>query len=99
MRALGFRFALSDITDLDMDFEALAEQGFAFVKLDADVFLKGLPTANGMIPSSDVVPPSGQARTRRSWSSISTTRTKLARIFGFGVLLGQGQLFGGPSAP
>jgi cyclic-di-GMP phosphodiesterase TipF (flagellum assembly factor) len=95
MRALGFRFALSDITDLDMDFEALAEQGFAFVKLDADVFLKGLPAANGTIPSSDVC---------RHLAKLGLTlvvehidhQDKLARIFGFGVLLGQGQLFGGP---
>ncbi len=95
MRALGFRFALSDITDLDMDFEALAEQGFAFVKLDADVFLKGLPTANGTIPSSDVCRHLAKLGLTLVVEHIDN-EDKLARIFGFGVLLGQGQLFGGP---
>jgi cyclic-di-GMP phosphodiesterase TipF (flagellum assembly factor) len=95
MRALGFRFALSDITDLDMDFEALAEQGFAFVKLDAEVFLKGLPAANGMIPSSDVCRHLAKLGLTLVVERIDN-EDKLARIFGFGVLLGQGQLFGGP---
>jgi cyclic-di-GMP phosphodiesterase TipF (flagellum assembly factor) len=95
MRALGFRFALSDITDLDMDFEALAEQGFAFVKLDADVFLRGLPTANGVIPSSDVCRHLAKLGLTLVVEHIDN-EDKLARIFGFGVLLGQGQLFGGP---
>ena len=45
LAAIGFRFALEDVTDLDMDFAALKEMGFAFVELDAPVFLDGLPAA------------------------------------------------------
>ena len=44
MAASGFGFALEDVTDLDMDFGALKAMGFEFVKLDAPVFLEGLPT-------------------------------------------------------
>lgn len=94
MRALGFRFAITHLTDLDMDFEALAEQGFVFAKLDADVFLSGLRAPSGFLPSSDVC---------RHLASHGLTlvveriddEDQLARVFGFGVLLGQGQLFGG----
>ena len=95
MRALGFRFALSHITDLDMDFEALAEQGFAFVKLDASVFLEGLPAPSGRLPSSDVCRHLAKHGLTLVVEHIDDD-DKLARVFGFGVLLGQGQLFGGP---
>ena len=95
MRALGFRFALSHITDLDMDFEALAEQGFAFVKLDASVFLEGLPAPSGHLPSSDVCRHLAKHGLTLVVEHIDD-EDKLARVFGFGVLLGQGQLFGGP---
>lgn len=95
MRALGFRFAISSITDLDMDFEVLAEQGFAFAKLDASVFLRGLPAAGGNIPSSDVCRHLAMLGLTLVIEHIES-EDQLARIFGFGVLLGQGQLFGGP---
>jgi len=95
MRALGFRFALSAVTDLDMDFEALAEQGFVFVKLDASVFLEGLPAPSGRIPSADVCRHLAQHGMTLVIDHIDDD-DKLARVFGFGVLLGQGQLFGGP---
>jgi cyclic-di-GMP phosphodiesterase TipF (flagellum assembly factor) len=94
MRSLGFRFALSAITDLDMDFEALAEQGFVFVKLDASVFLEGLPAPSGRLPSSDVCRHLAQHGLTLVVGRIDND-DQLARVFGFGVLLGQGQLFGG----
>lgn len=94
MRALGFRFALSHITDLDMDFEALAEQGFTFVKLDASVFLEGLPAPSGHLPSSDVCRHLAKHGLTLVVEHIDDEE-KLARVFGFGVLLGQGELFGG----
>lgn len=94
MRALGFRFAITAMTDLDMDFEALAEQGFVFAKLDASVFLQGLPAPSGHIPSSDVC-----RHLARHGLTLVVERIddedQLARVFGFGVLLGQGRLFGG----
>lgn len=95
MRALGFRFALSHITDLDMDFEALAEQGFTFVKLDASVFLEGLKAPSGHLPSSDVCRHLARHGLTLVVEHIDNDQ-QLARVFGFGVLLGQGQLFGGP---
>jgi cyclic-di-GMP phosphodiesterase TipF (flagellum assembly factor) len=95
LAAAGFTFALEDVTDLDMDFAGLKEMGFAFVELDAPVFLDGLPAASGRIPASDIC---------RHLSDFGLTLIVgrieddwlLARILGFGVLYGKGTLFGGP---
>ncbi len=95
MAAGGFGFALDEVTDLDMDFGALKVMGFQFVKLDAPVFLDGLPAAGGRIPAADIC---------RYLSDFGLTLIVgrieddwlLARILGFGVLFGKGALFGGP---
>lgn len=95
LRDHGFRFALQSIADLDMDFELLRATGFEFVKLDADVFLDGLPMLGGRVPSSDIC---------RHFAGLGMTvivggvddEAVRARILGFGVLFGQGVLFGGP---
>ena len=33
-----------------MDFDSLKTKGFSFVKLDADVFLEGMPAPGGRFP-------------------------------------------------
>jgi len=95
MADLGFRFAIEAVTDLDMDFEQLAESGFAFVKLDARVFLEGLATASGRVPPGDLC---------RHFAGLGFTlivghiddERQLAEVVGFGAVLGQGRLFGAP---
>ncbi|MEW5962761.1 MAG: EAL domain-containing protein [Pseudomonadota bacterium] len=95
MRALGFRFALRAVTDLDMDFGALTAAGFAFAKLDASVFLEGLPAPGGHLPASDICRHLAALGLALVVEAIEDEGA-LARIYGFGVLLGQGPLFGGP---
>ncbi|MGH6815885.1 MAG: EAL domain-containing protein, partial [Hyphomicrobiaceae bacterium] len=95
MRALGFRFALDEVTDLDFDFEALRAAGFAFAKLDAPVFLEGLPAPAGHIPSADVCRHLANFGLALIVGRIDDER-QLGRILGFGVLFGQGSLFGAP---
>lgn len=94
LAAAGFTFALEEVTDLDMDFAQLKEMGFAFVELDAPVFLDGLPAAGGRVPASDICRHLADfgltlivGRIEDDWL--------LARILGFGVLYGKGTLFGG----
>jgi cyclic-di-GMP phosphodiesterase, flagellum assembly factor TipF len=92
---LGFRFALEDVSDLDMDFEALTAAGFAFAKFDARVFLEGLPAQGGLIPAADLC---------RYLAHLGLTlivghiddEAQLAKVLGFGALFGQGTLFGAP---
>jgi cyclic-di-GMP phosphodiesterase TipF (flagellum assembly factor) len=91
----GCRFGLEEVGDLKMDFAALNTAGFAFVKLEAPIFLEGLPAAAGRVAASDVcrfLQDFGLtlivARIEDDWM--------LARILGFGVQFGMGGLFGGP---
>jgi cyclic-di-GMP phosphodiesterase TipF (flagellum assembly factor) len=97
LRTAGFAFALSDVTSLDMDFAALAQRGFVMARLDASVFLIGLPAETSIVPPADIC-------RHLSGSGLSlivggiVDDHQLARIFGFGVLFGQGQVFGGPRA-
>ncbi|HZA01605.1 MAG TPA: EAL domain-containing protein [Hyphomicrobiaceae bacterium] len=94
---LGFRFALEDVSDLDMDFEALTAAGFAFAKFDARVFLEGLPAQGGLIPAADLC---------RYLAHLGLTlivgriddEAQLAKVLGFGAVFGQGTLFGAPRA-
>jgi cyclic-di-GMP phosphodiesterase TipF (flagellum assembly factor) len=94
MHELGFRFALQSVTDLDLDFEALKVAGFDFVKLDASVFLDGMPASGGMVPASDICRHLAQLGMTLVVGGI-VDEGQLARVFGFGVIYGQGQLFGG----
>jgi cyclic-di-GMP phosphodiesterase TipF (flagellum assembly factor) len=95
LKAAGCRFALEDVVDLKMDFAALRAGGFTFVKLEAPVFLEGLPAATGRVAASDLCRFLGDfgltlivGRIEDDWM--------LARILGFGVQFGMGGLFGGP---
>lgn len=95
MAASGFGFALEDVTDLDMDFGALKAMGFEFVKLDAPVFLEGLPTSGGRIPATDICRYLSEygltvivGRIEDEWL--------LQRVLSFGVQLGNGAFFGPP---
>ena len=93
MRDIGLSFAIEDVVDLDMDFDHLRQQGFAFVKLDAQVFLDGLPAAHHTMPPADLCRYLANLGLNLIVGEIADLAT-MARIFGMGVLLGQGQLFG-----
>jgi len=92
---LGFRFALQGVSDLDMDFEALRALGFEFVKLEAEVFLKGLRCGNEDVPASDLCRYFADLGLAVIVSSIDD-QSLHQRVIGCGVVFGQGRLFGGP---
>ena len=95
MHSFGFRFALDHVTHLGMDFEHLAQCGFTFVKLPAQVFLKGLPSDAGFITVNDICRHLARCGLTLVVESVDD-EALLARVFGFGALFGQGQLFGAP---
>ncbi|MFM9940855.1 MAG: EAL domain-containing protein [Hyphomicrobiaceae bacterium] len=97
MTELGFRFALEHVTDLDMDFELLKENGFAFVKLDASVFLEGMQAGDDLVPSADICRHMAELGLGLVVGGI-VDEMDLAKIMGFGVIYGQGALFGEPRA-
>jgi cyclic-di-GMP phosphodiesterase, flagellum assembly factor TipF len=95
MAAAGFGFALEEVTDLEMDFGRLKALGFEFVKLDAQVFLDGMQAPGSCIPASDICRYLSEFGLTLIVGAIEDDWL-LAKIMGFGVLLGKGSLFGGP---
>jgi EAL domain-containing protein (putative c-di-GMP-specific phosphodiesterase class I) len=95
MAAAGFGFALEDVTDLEMDFGRLKALGFEFVKLDAQVFLDGMQAPGGSISAADICRYLSEFGLTLIVGAIEDDWL-LAKIMGFGVLLGKGTLFGGP---
>lgn len=51
---LGFKFSLDQITRLDLDFKALAERHFGFVKINASLLLGNMEGAKAQIHSADL---------------------------------------------
>jgi cyclic-di-GMP phosphodiesterase, flagellum assembly factor TipF len=94
MADMGLRFALSDVTDLDMDFDLLRARSFVFAKLDAGVFLDGLPFGAGIIPANDICRHIADAGLDLIVDRIDDA-TQLGRVLEHGVVFGQGILFGG----
>ncbi len=94
MQAFGFRFALDRLDHLDMDFAGLAERGFAFVKLPASALLQGVPSRDRFVEPHEACKRLAGAGLTLVAETIDDEALR-ARVFGFGVLLGQGQLFGG----
>lgn len=94
LAAIGVRFAIEDVVDVDMDLEALKAEGFDFVKLDADVLVRGMPAGTATIPPPDICRYLAQIGMSIVVGGIDDDLTR-AQIMGFGVVLGRGALFGG----
>jgi cyclic-di-GMP phosphodiesterase, flagellum assembly factor TipF len=94
MHAFGFRFALDAVDHLSTDFALLARRGFTFVKLSTDALLNGMPSQNRFIPASEICRHIAGSGLTLVAGQIDDDAVR-ARVFGFGVLFGQGQLFGG----
>lgn len=95
MAQTGLRYALVDVVDLDVDFEAIKRRGFNFVRLDAQVFLDGLPAPHGDVPASDLCRYLSRLGFALIVGRIADER-ELVKVLGFGAVLGQGRLFGAP---
>ncbi len=95
LAALGVRFAIEHIVDVDMDLEGLKAEGFDFVKLDAEILTRGLPAGTATIPPSDICRYLAGIGMSIIVGGIDNDRTR-ALIMGFGAVLGRGALFGGP---
>lgn len=94
MHAFGFRFALSNVDHAGMDFAALTQRGFAFLRLDANALLNGLPARDHFMGPDELCRHLAGAGMTLVADTIDDEAVR-ARIFGFGILFGQGRLFGG----
>jgi cyclic-di-GMP phosphodiesterase TipF (flagellum assembly factor) len=93
--ALGYGFSLDHVADLDVDFAALRDRHFRFVKVDAKTFLHDMEVRGKGLPGADMK------------SYLDTFDLKLivervedeslvAKLLDYGVDLAQGSLFGAP---
>lgn len=92
---MGFRFSLDQVYDLDMDFQAVQQKGFRFIKLDAEVLLHGMSEANAQIHAADMRSYLERFGIQLIASKIEDERT-LADVLDYHVKLGQGYLFSEP---
>lgn len=96
LREMGFRFALQDVTDLDINFEALATIGFTFVKLDASLFLDGMNISGEILQASEICQYLESMGLTIVIGEITSDEQRTS-IAGAGVAFGQGSVFGAPS--
>lgn len=91
----GFRFAVEEVTDLDLDFPGLRNVGFMFAKMSGSLLLQGLPLRDGVIPPIEV---------NRYLTSAGITlvvdqiddEALIGPLRSCGAPLGQGLVFGSP---
>ncbi len=95
LAALGFRFSLDQVTNLDLDYQAMSERGFRFIKVDADVMLNGMDTANAQIHAVDMRSYLERFGIQLIISKIES-EPELARLLDYNIKLGQGFLFSEP---
>lgn len=94
LSSLGFRFAVLGVNDLDMNFDAMARAGFSFARLDTAVLTEGLPSPKGKMNAPDISGYLAKHDFTLIVDGIDDEET-FARIYQYGVLFGQGSLFGG----
>ena len=95
LAALGFRFSLDQVSSLNLDYGALAEQHFKFIKIDAETMLRELPQ-----PTTDIDLQDFKKVLERQGIDLIVekieTEDVLLDILDFHVDFGQGYLFGEP---
>ena len=77
-----------------MDFAVLAKRGFSFLRLDATSLMNGLPARERFAGPDELCRMLAGAGMTLVADTIDDEAVR-ARVFGFGVLFGQGRLFGG----
>lgn len=95
LSSLGFRFSMDQVTNLDLDFQAMQDRGFHFMKIDVDLLLRGMSEANAQIHAADM-----RSYLERFGIQLIVTKIEeerdLASVLDYKVKLGQGYLFSEP---
>ncbi len=98
LAAMGFRFSLDQVTTLSLDFVALSEQHFKFVKIEAEALLAEFSNPSDIknIDLQDLKRAFERYGIDLIVEKIETEPT-LLEVLDFQVDFGQGYLFGAPS--
>lgn len=91
----GFRFAIQDLTSLDLDLPETKSAGFAFVRVAARAFLDGVASVDGVLPAADLCQRLTAAGLKLIVFDLESEE-QLDSALAAGAPLGQGRLFGVP---
>jgi cyclic-di-GMP phosphodiesterase TipF (flagellum assembly factor) len=92
---LGFVFSLDHVADLDVDFAALRDHFFRYVKIEAKTLLQDLAEARTSIPASDMTSFLDRFDLKLIVEKVDD-EASLQRLMDYGVDLAQGDLFARP---
>lgn len=91
----GFQFSLDQVSNLNIDFNALSARAFRFLKLDVRVFLHGMADAGARIHAADMAGYLDRYGLQLIIEKIEDDRS-VASLVDYDVTLGQGFLFSEP---
>ncbi|HSA66173.1 MAG TPA: EAL domain-containing protein, partial [Methyloceanibacter sp.] len=92
---LGFVFSLDHVADLDVDFAALRDHFFRYVKIEAKTLLHDVAQVRASIPASDMTSFLDRFDLKLIVEKVDD-EASLARLVDYGVDLAQGDLFARP---
>ncbi|HET7851555.1 MAG TPA: EAL domain-containing protein [Methyloceanibacter sp.] len=92
---LGFVFSLDHVADLDVDFAALRDHFFRYVKIEAKTLLHDMAEARASIPASDMTSFLDRFDLKLIVEKVDD-EASLERLMDYGVDLAQGDLFARP---
>ncbi len=92
---LGYRFSIDNVRDLKTDFHDLADRGFRFVKIRADMLLRDWSSSGSDIHAADFVDLLSRYGMEMIVERIET-ETTVVDLLDFDVRYGQGNLFSIP---
>jgi len=93
----GFRFAVDEVTSLDLDLPDLQSSGFIFVRLPAQSMIDGLAGLDGVVSGAEACKRLRDAKMTVVAVGLAS-EDQLTQLQAAGVTLGQGALFGVPRA-
>jgi cyclic-di-GMP phosphodiesterase TipF (flagellum assembly factor) len=92
---LGFVFSLDHVADLDVDFAALRDHFFRYVKIEAKTLLHDLDEAGASVPAADMTRFLERFDLKLIAEKIDD-EASLSRLIEYGADLAEGDLFGSP---
>ncbi|MET0841121.1 MAG: EAL domain-containing protein, partial [Methyloceanibacter sp.] len=92
---LGFVFSLDHVADLDVDFAALRDHFFRYVKIEAKTLLHDLDEAAASVPAADMTRFLERFDLKLIAEKVDD-EASLSRLIEYGADLAEGDLFGSP---
>jgi len=93
---IGFGFALDNVSNLDLDFAALRDHFFRFIKVGANTFLDGLETAKAPVSAADLTSHLDRFDLKLIIEDVGDEQS-FERLMQAGVELAEGNLFAAPA--